>query len=112
MIFFSAPHQFGVACPSGAEKVIHGLKSCIEEHWTNEDFTVLKIDMCNAFNFVSCQALLNECATHFPELLPLASRCYSQHPFLRHAPCSAFYCIFLCLQLLLSRNEGPHWSLY
>ena len=47
---FFAPHQFGVACPSGTEKVIHGLRSCIEEHWTDEDFTVLKIDMRNAFN--------------------------------------------------------------
>ena len=46
---------------------------------TTQDFTVLKIDMCNAFNLVTHQALLNECATCFPELLPWASWCYSQH---------------------------------
>ena len=57
---FFAPFQFGVACPAGAEKVIHGLRHCIEEHWEEEDFVVLKIDMCNAFNLVSRQALLDE----------------------------------------------------
>ena len=42
---FFAPFQFGVACPAGAEKVIHGLRHCIEEHWEEENFVVLKIDM-------------------------------------------------------------------
>ena len=40
--------------------------------------------MKNAFNMVSRQALLSECSTHFPELLPWASWCYSQHPILWH----------------------------
>ncbi|KAL5509541.1 hypothetical protein EMCRGX_G004932 [Ephydatia muelleri] len=81
---FFAPFQFGVACPAGAEKVIHGLRHCIEEHWEEEDFVVLKIDMCNAFNLVSRQALLDECAFHFPDLLPWASWCYGQQPLLQH----------------------------
>eukprot|EP00731_Ephydatia_muelleri_P017009 Em0010g107a len=81
---FFAPFQFGVACPAGAEKVIHGLRHCIEEHWEEEDFVVLKIDMCNAFNLVSRQALLDECALHFPDLLPWASWCYGQQPLLQH----------------------------
>ena len=81
---FFAPFQFGVACPVGAEKVIHGLRHCIEEHWEEEDFVVLKIDMCNAFNFVSHQALLDECALHFPDLLPWAFWCYGQQPLLQH----------------------------
>ena len=29
---FLQPLQFGVACPSGTEKVIHGLRTCREEH--------------------------------------------------------------------------------
>ncbi|KAL5502338.1 hypothetical protein EMCRGX_G009091 [Ephydatia muelleri] len=45
---------------------------------------VLKIDMCNAFNLVSHQALLDECAFHFPDLLPWASWCYGQQPLLQH----------------------------
>ena len=54
---FFAPYQFGVACAAGAEKVIHGLRSCMDDHWTDENFTVLKIDMRNAYNLVSRQAL-------------------------------------------------------
>ena len=78
---FFHPFQFGVACPLGAEQMIHGLRDCIEQHWIENDFVVLKVDLKNAFNMVSRQAVLNECGKHFPELLPWASWCYSQHPF-------------------------------
>ena len=56
---YFSPHQFGVACPSGAEKIVHSLRSSIEEHWNEQDFVlvVMKIDLRNAFNSVSCQAL-------------------------------------------------------
>eukprot|EP00731_Ephydatia_muelleri_P001739 Em0001g1739a len=67
---FFEPYQFGVACPRGAERIIHDLRACVEEHWLEEDFVVLKVDMKNAFNQVSHRALLSECAEHFPELLP------------------------------------------
>ena len=77
---FFHPFQFGVACPFGAE-IIHGLRACIEEHWGEDGFAVLKIDMRNAFNVVSRQSLLSEGAKHFPELLPWASWCYGQRPF-------------------------------
>ena len=40
--------------------------------------------MTNAFNLVSRQAILSECAKHFPELLPWVSWCYGQHPLLWH----------------------------
>ena len=46
------PLQFGVACTAGSEKIIHGLRKCIEDHWDDEDFVVLKVDMRNAFNLV------------------------------------------------------------
>ena len=54
---FFQPLQFGVACPSGTEEVIHGLRTCMEEHWGDDDFAVVKMDMRNAFNLVSRQAL-------------------------------------------------------
>ena len=47
---FFMPHQMGVACPSGSEKIIHGLLCCVFEHWFSKDFTVLKINLRNAFN--------------------------------------------------------------
>ena len=46
---FFEPYQFGVACPHGAERIIHGLRACVEEHWLEENFGVLKVDMKNAF---------------------------------------------------------------
>ena len=42
---FFTPFQYGVACPAGAEKVIHGVRSCIQEHWKDDNFTVCKVDM-------------------------------------------------------------------
>eukprot|EP00731_Ephydatia_muelleri_P016156 Em0009g580a len=40
--------------------------------------------MLNAFNMVSRQAILDECATFFPEILPWVVWCYGTHPFLWH----------------------------
>ena len=78
--------RFGVACPNDAEKVIHGLRACMHQHWFDDDFGVLKIDMKkNVFYLASCQALLSECAKHIPELFPWVSWCYSQHCLLWHS---------------------------
>eukprot|EP00731_Ephydatia_muelleri_P012448 Em0006g1342a len=60
------------------KSIVHGLRSGIEEHQNEQDFVVMKIDLRNAFNLVSRQALLDE----FPELLQLAAWCYGQHPLL------------------------------
>ena len=81
---FFKPHQFGVACSNGAEKIAHGLRACVNKYWLDDDFVVLKVDMKNAFNLVSREAILSECSKHFPELLPWATWCYSQHPILWH----------------------------
>ena len=40
--------------------------------------------MRNAFNLVSRQAVLDECAIFFPELLPWVTWCYGTHPLLWH----------------------------
>ena len=60
------PLQFGVACTAGSEKIIHGLRKCIEDHGDDEDFVVLKVDMRNAFNLVSRQAILDEMRFSLP----------------------------------------------
>ena len=49
-----------------------------------EDFLVFKIDMRNAFSLVSRQAVLDERAAFFPELLPWVTWCYGTHPLLWH----------------------------
>ena len=82
---FFSPHQLGVACPYGVEKIVHGLRICIEEHVNDKDFVVMKIDLRNAFNLVSRQALLDECRAHFSEIFQWAAGCYGDHPLLLSA---------------------------
>eukprot|EP00731_Ephydatia_muelleri_P034230 Em0051g22a len=81
---FFDPFQLGVAYPAGAEKLVHGFRRCISEHWGNREFVACKVDLKNAFNEVLQQALLEECATHFPELFRWVYWCYGQHPTLWH----------------------------
>ena len=45
----------------------------------------MKIDLRNAFNLVSRQALLDECRAHFSELFQWAAGCYGDHPLLLSA---------------------------
>eukprot|EP00731_Ephydatia_muelleri_P034939 Em0087g8a len=75
----------------------------------DDNFTVCKVDMSNAFNLVSRQALLEECAVHFPELLPWVHWCYGSHPTLWH-PLGHLHKLVLsiaqdkdCLSLLSNR---------
>ena len=49
-----------------------------------KDFVVFKVDMTNAFNLVSRQAVLDECSAFSPEILPWVSWCYGSHPELWH----------------------------
>ena len=48
---YFSPYQTGVVCPSGVEKFIHSLHSCIDDHWFDEDFTVAKVDLRNALTW-------------------------------------------------------------
>ena len=45
---------------------------------------ILKVDMSNAFNLVSRLAVLEECATFSPELLPWVTWCYGSNTSLFH----------------------------
>ena len=46
----NAPLQLGVACRAGAEKIAHGVRKCIEEHWMGEDLVFFEVDMQYVFN--------------------------------------------------------------
>ena len=37
---------------------MHGLRACIENHWFDDDFVGLMVDMRNAFNLATHQSLL------------------------------------------------------
>lgn len=60
------------------------MRKSIEEHWVDKNYVVRKLDMRNAIKLVFRQAVLNECASFFPELLPWVSWCYAAHPELWH----------------------------
>ena len=79
VIDFFEPIQFGVACPMGSEKVIHGIRACVKKFWNDRDFSVMKVDFKNAFNLVSRDTVLQECAKHFSDWLPWVAWCYGSH---------------------------------
>ena len=39
---FFQPFQYGVACPGGAEKMIHKVRQCVDNHWSDGNFACLK----------------------------------------------------------------------
>lgn len=81
---FFTPFQLGLACPSGAEKNILGLRSCVDNHWLHGDFSVMKIDLRYAFNLVSGQAVLDAVNLYFPELCLWSTWYYGQYPIVGH----------------------------
>jgi hypothetical protein len=99
--------QFGVACPGGAERVIHRVRHEVDvrtgrvrvaspsasagtggervrderEHKEcrpEHDFVVFKVDFKNAFNLASRARILALVTEHFPEIARWAHWCYGQ----------------------------------
>ena len=73
------PHNLELHVKQVQSKIVHSLRRCIEDNWLSDDFVVFKVDMSNAFNMVSRQTVIDECATFLPELLPWVSWCYGSH---------------------------------
>ncbi|KAL5502026.1 hypothetical protein EMCRGX_G008720 [Ephydatia muelleri] len=40
---FFLPYQFDVACLNGVEKVIHTVRQCLDNHWTDDHFVYSKL---------------------------------------------------------------------
>ena len=78
--------------------------------------------MKNAFNAVSRQAVVEECATFSPEILPWVSWCYGSHPLLWHPRSSESgvqqgdplgpLLFALVLQKLISNVDADDESMY
>lgn len=75
--------QAGVACPAGAELVVHSTRDIVSRHW-RDDFVLLKVDFANAFNSIDRHTLLLQCQSLFPDLLPWVRWCYGEQPWLVH----------------------------
>eukprot|EP00731_Ephydatia_muelleri_P035412 Em0121g7a len=57
---FFEPYQFGVACPRGAERIIHDLRACVEEHWFPAELfslSVLNISQSSYLGQSLCRCL-------------------------------------------------------
>ena len=68
------PHQFGF-CQAGREAVYLTLAATLQEH---PEWTLLELDVRNAFNEALREAMLVECLTRLPQLLPMARAFYLQ----------------------------------
>jgi hypothetical protein len=86
-------HQAGVACPAGAESIIHHTREIVERRWADSDFVVLKVDFANAFNAIDRTVLLEQTQAHFPELLPWVDWCYGDMPHLIHVTGNIRSCV-------------------
>ena len=74
-----SPVQFGVGMPGGAENIVHGIRNLLSDH---PDWTLVSLDLTNAFNSVSRVAFLKQVQDKFPSILPWVWQCYGQHSHL------------------------------
>ena len=75
---FFWPAQVGVAVKGGAERAVHAVRAWTQQHAGASQKALLKLDFRNAFNCVSRDAVLQECAANFPALARWATWCYRQ----------------------------------
>jgi len=85
--------QLGVACPAGAELVVHTSREVLSRCWNDQEFVLLKVDFANAFNSIDRHALLIQCQKLFPDLLPWVRWCYGDQPLLFHRTGNLRSCI-------------------
>ena len=69
--------QVGVGVSGGLDAAIHGLRVFLTDHGADEDLCCLKVDMANAFNACSREALLHRTREHLPELFSWVQWCYT-----------------------------------
>ncbi|KAL2608123.1 hypothetical protein R1flu_026696 [Riccia fluitans] len=98
-----SPLQFVVATRGGCETIIHGLRATLDLH---PDWVVLQVDIQNAFNTVSREALFLELCTAIGSL-------YQLFPFVRsfyahHLPLYFSHCPGEDEVTVLSSESGIH----
>ena len=90
-----------MATRGGSEMLVHHVQRLLEE---NPEFGVLKTDVSNAFNNVSRQHLLQEVASHFPELYGHVKQMYGQS-----SPLLYFNGHNTCITVLARVSPHPPW---
>jgi len=61
--------QYGAGIKGDAESVVHSLRAFINEN-SNNNFSILKIDLKNAFNMIHRERILSTIAGSYPEAYP------------------------------------------
>jgi len=72
---FLLPFQYDVGVKGGAESVADSLRAFINSNSDN-NFTVLKIDIKNAFNMIHRDRIISIIADSYPEAYPFVSQAY------------------------------------
>ena len=80
-----APLQNGVGVPGGAECIAHMVRTALDR---DPEALLVSLDLQNAFNSVSWQAIFNAVAERAPSLMPFLKWVYggASHIFVRGAP--------------------------
>ena len=70
------PTQLGVAVEGACETTTMALQHWINEHSQEQDWTVLQVDLTNAFNSIDRKKMLEEVAARAPKFSAWAQYCY------------------------------------
>ena len=73
---YFSPVQFGVGFAGGTENPVHGIRLLNKLH---PEWTIVSLDLTNAFNTVDRNTFLHEVQDHFPSVASWAWQCYG-HP--------------------------------
>jgi len=73
------PLQLSVSCQNGMEFIALGVQSIVDTHHDDCPWAILHLDLKNAFNSVSRDAILPGTLTHTPSLVHYLAFAYAQH---------------------------------
>ena len=76
------PLQLGVAVEGACETTTIAMQHWINEHRTESNWSVLQVDLTNAFNSIDRRSMLVEVASRAPKLSAWAQYCYRSHSHL------------------------------
>ena len=77
--------QYGVATPAGCERMIHEVRRQLRCHAEDTDWVLLKVDLSNAFNWISRARMLELVHVHMPHMYSWVEWCYRETSHLTYA---------------------------
>lgn len=71
-------HQFGVGVPCGGEAILHSANKLVELKGSQDNMTMMLVDITNAFNMVDMTVLVNEVISKCLRIARWVEFCYSK----------------------------------